>query len=219
MMIFTLLLLLGTVLASDIHGGTILAMRGKDSVLIASDSRFSSYKSGSFLLGEHARPVFRVGSRTVVGCIGLDSDAHSLREAVKEQLSGSADACIEPDAVSRVVSNALYRNRLYVSPVVIGIDSQRGPCICSMDGLGAQTVTDAFAVSGTASSALYALCERVFRPGMTDAELLAAAQRALELALRRDVLSGRRVHVLLLSGGVGGGAVMETRTTFQTDDV
>jgi len=231
-------LVVSSVNAGDIHGGTILAMRGKDCVLIATDSRFSSYKTGSFLLGEYARPMFRVGSRTIVGCIGLDSDAHALREAVTEQLSAHDDACIEPDAVVRVVSNILYRTRMYVTPVVIGLDSRRGPCISSMDGLGALTCPDAFAVCGTASSALYAICESVFRPGMDDEQLMAAAQRALELALRRDVLSGRRVQLLLLrpakdtdkveagaearAGGEtveGAFSVVEVRRTFQTDDV
>jgi 20S proteasome subunit beta 3 len=221
--------------ASEIHGGTILAMRGKDCVLIASDSRFSSYRTGSFLLGEYARPLFSVGSRTIVGCIGLDADAHSLREAVKQQLSSLEDITVEPSSVARVISNILYRNRMYVTPVVIGIDSKRGPVICCMDGLGALTETDRFVVCGSASAALYALCERegvLYSGGdaasassvsagrggpgsmMSEEELLNAAERALVLALQRDVLSGRQVHVLLLrTDGT------HVRKTFQTDDV
>ena len=212
MLLFLRILCLGS--GGDIHGGTILAMRGKDSVLVASDSRFSSYKTGSFMLGEYPRPLFQVGSRTLVCCIGLDSDAHALNEAVKEQLSNHEDTTtIEPESVARVVSNILYRNRLYLTPMVVGIDSSGVPLICSMDGLGAQTLSEAFAVSGTASGGLYAICESEFRPDLCEEELLDTAERALTLALQRDVLSGRRVFMTLLrSDGT------RLRKTFSTDD-
>ena len=49
--------------SKSFHGGTFLAMAGKDSVVIASDSRFTSQEeiTGPYLVGEHQRMAFRVG--------------------------------------------------------------------------------------------------------------------------------------------------------------
>ena len=182
----------------EVHGGTLLALKGRDSVLLAADSRFTSYRTGSFLLGEFPRLVFCVGSRTLVGCIGLDSDIQSVLEACRERLSSHEDAWVEPQTVARVVSNILYRTRLYVSPMVVGIDSRTGPYICSLDGLGAQTEPEGFAVSGTANSGLYAICESLYEPGLDDEALVAVAERCLTQALQRDVLSGCSVTISLL---------------------
>ena len=105
--------------ASDIHGGTMLAMKGADCVVLAADSRFASYRTGSFLLGSYPRMLFRVGRRCLVGCIGLDSDARQLLQDVKDKVEEHSE--LEPASVARVVSNALYRRRMAVSPIVCGI--------------------------------------------------------------------------------------------------
>jgi len=54
-LICSLLSLLGV--NSKIHGGTFLAMAGKDSVVIAADSRFSSQQTGSMLISGKFRYV------------------------------------------------------------------------------------------------------------------------------------------------------------------
>ena len=50
-------------ISAHIHGGTFLAMAGKDTIVLAADSRFSSKQTGSLLIAEKKRQVFRVGSR------------------------------------------------------------------------------------------------------------------------------------------------------------
>lgn len=202
MLLFLLCFLLVVVppcAASEIHGGTMLAMKGRDSVVLAADSRFTSYRTGTFLLGQYPRPLFRVGERCLVGCIGLDSDARQLLADVRDRVQDQAH--LEPASVARVVSNALYRRRLMLSPMVCGMDTSSGPYICSMDGLGAQTES-AFAVCGTANAGLYAICESLYEPGLGADELCAVMGRCLSLALQRDVLSGCGVdvHVLYADG-------------------
>ena len=185
--------------ASEIHGGTMLAMKGRDSVVLAADSRFTSYRTGTFLLGQYPRLLFRVGERCIVGCIGLDSDARQLLVDVRDRVEDQPR--LEPASVARVVSNALYRRRLMLSPMVCGMDTATGPYICSMDGLGAQTEAP-FAVCGTANAGLYAICESLYQPELGADELCAVVERCVSLALQRDVLSGCGVdlHVLHADG-------------------
>ena len=72
---------------SFLSGQVILGLTGKDSVTLSVDSRFSSHQTGSLLLGEQPRGVFRVGTRTMVACVGLESDIallmHELRGALR----------------------------------------------------------------------------------------------------------------------------------------
>jgi 20S proteasome subunit beta 3 len=102
---------------------------------------------------------------------------------------------------------------MYCTPTIVGIDSNKMPFICSMDGLGAQTVSNGFAVSGSANTGLYAACEELYRPGMSQQELIALAKRIMTLALQRDVMSGCvcTIHVLNCDGTL-------RRSEFETDD-
>ena len=61
--VLALLVLICTCHSKSFHGGTFLAMAGKDCVVIASDSRFTSQEeaTGPYLVGEHQRVAFRVG--------------------------------------------------------------------------------------------------------------------------------------------------------------
>jgi 20S proteasome subunit beta 3 len=188
--------------ASDsYHGGTFLAMAGKDSVILASDSRFSSYQTGPFLLGSFPRCIFRVGSKTLVGFYGLDSDARSIMDKIRLKVSDHLDYQLGPSHISRVISDELYRSGLICCPIIVGMEDSGSPYICSMDGLGAQTISDTFAVSGTANAALYAICESTYRPGLDAEELVNIAEYCLRSALVRDVMSGCSIRILTLRKG------------------
>ena len=188
---------------AKIHGGTFMAAVGRDSIVLAADSRQSSQATGPFMLNERPRRVFRVGDHTLVACFGLDSDVDALVHALREKLDLHCDSSIEPQNVARCVANILYVNRMICSPIVLGFGSQ-GPYICSMDGIGAQTVTHRFAVMGTASAALYAACEASFREGLGRAALGSLVEGCMQGTLARDVMSGCdvRLYTLTKSGAV-----------------
>ena len=166
------------------HGGTLLAMAGRDCVVIASDSRFSSSQTGSFMLGQFPRSIYRIGSKTMIGFYGLDSDARTVVERLRERLLDHEDAHVQPSHLARVLSDTLYASGLLTSPILVGMEDDGRPFICSMDGLGAQTVTDSFAVAGTANTGLYAQCESAYRPGLTADELVDVVERCMRMALQ-----------------------------------
>lgn len=186
--------------SSSIHGGTFIAMAGIDSVVLAADTRFSSYQTGSFLLGEYPRRIFRVGLNIIVGCFGLDADAISLKDHIQILFSDIPLMHIEPQSVARVISDFLYSKPLICSPIVVGFP-QNGdkPYICCMDGIGAQTVTTDFALIGTASTSLYAICEDLYQPGLSANDLVETVELCLKSALERDVLSGCKARIFTLN--------------------
>jgi 20S proteasome subunit beta 3 len=186
-----LLLLLCPLASASVHGGTYLAMGGRDSVVLVCDSRFSSQGSGATLLGNHPRFTLRVGSRAVVGCFGLDADARTLLHLLRLALATAGiTGELEPPSVARVVSDLLYSHNFLLSPIVCGL-SESGPCtpyLCTMDGLGAQTVSSTFAVVGTANEGLLSLCESLYSPDLDTPDLISLAERCFTLAMQRDVL-------------------------------
>jgi len=171
-----------------------MAAAGKDAIVLAADSRHSSQASGPFMLSEQPRRIFQVGERTLVACFGLDSDVDDLMDMLRQKLELHNDATVEPQQVARCIANALYGNRMICSPIVVGFNTE-GPYICSMDGIGAQTVTQKFAVMGTASAALFASCEERWREGLDEAQLGSLAESCMQETLARDVMSGCKVRI------------------------
>eukprot|EP01035_Chromulina_nebulosa_P018473 gene18473-24185_t len=68
-----------------------------------------------------------------------------------------------------------------------------------MDGLGAETITDDYAVVGTASSSLYSICESLFKSNLNSNQLVTIAETAMKLSMQRDVLSGCKVKIYTLN--------------------
>lgn len=185
--------------SESFHGGTFLAMAGKDSIIIASDSRFSSYQTGPFLLGQFPRCMYRIGSKTLIGFYGLDSDAHFIMDNMREIFSDQCDDDTDAKNIARALSDTLYSSGLQCSPIIVGFLSDGSPHICSMDGLGAQTISNSFAVSGTANSGLYAICESKYQPNLSSNKLITIVEKCLRLALQRDVLSGCGIRILTIT--------------------
>ena len=100
-----------------------------------------------------------------------------------------------------VLSNTLYSNRLICSPIVAGISTTTGPYICSMDGIGAQTTSTTYAVTGTASGALVTSCEALYTPGLAINELEGLVEKCMRSSLARDVMSGCSVRMYSLQKG------------------
>ncbi len=197
------MLLLNVAESNSFNGGTFLALAGEDSVVLCTDSRFSHYRFNSLLLGMHPRSVYRIGSKTLMGCYGLDADALSLVELLREKLSEHFDSELYADNIVRVVSNLLYERNLLISPLLAGMDRNNKPFLCSMDSLGALTITKDFVATGTSNAQLQAICEALYTPNLKREDLVLLAERCLQLAFQRDILSGGNLKlVVMYSGGI-----------------
>lgn len=198
LLILILILLVARIGSNSINGGTYLALTGKDSVILATDSRFSSHQLNSFLLGKYPRNIFRIGSRSLLGCIGLEADSYVLVERLKSLLANHFDDEINPENIARLVATLLYENGFYLTTIVTGLSKTGDPYICSFDGLGAQTTTKDFAVIGTSNAALLSLMESNYEPNLSAERLCVLAEKCLKLAFQRDILSGSDLRIVTL---------------------
>lgn len=187
-------------LANSFHGGAYLAVAGKDSVVLATDSRFSSMNP--VLLGSHPRLLFRVGTKTIVGCYGLDAHVRLLVDELRSELENIRDSELEPANIAKLISNIMYKMPLQLSPLVAGVDSGGKPFICTMDGIGACTISEEYGVVGTSTSGLFTMCESLYQCNLTAEECVDLAERCMRMTLSRDVLSGSDIRIVsLLSNG------------------
>lgn len=185
--------------SSSLNGGTFFALAGQGSVVLATDSRFASLQRKGFMLSQQPRPIYRIGSRTLLGSFGLEPDNQMLVESITEKLDLYDDDEIEPKNIARLTSDLLYNQKLTITPLIAGLSKAGIAYLCSMDSIGAQTVCNTFCVVGTASSGLLAICESLYQPDLPAEELALLAERCLRLAFERDVLSGGNIKLVTLT--------------------
>jgi 20S proteasome subunit beta 3 len=187
------------------NGGSIMAMAGKDAVVVAMDGRGAA---GNMLISEHKRPVLLAGKTLVVMC-GLDSDIQSILDILVPTLHHTArstpGAISCPASVERLLSTHLYAQRaapLYCEAIIAGVDEsgdELRPYVSSMDQLGAASAPTSFAVAGTASMSLFGICEAHYRCGLSQHELLRTVRRCFRAAVERDCLSGSVMYAYILT--------------------
>jgi 20S proteasome subunit beta 3 len=121
--------------------------------------------------------------------------------------------------MSSLTSHVLYARKnapYYVEPIVVGLMEGRSdellrteasqehaatyrPYVCSMDCIGAQSISDSFACSGAATRSLYGTAEALWRPNLSPDELVQVCAKAFTSALERDCLSGYGAMIYLIT--------------------
>jgi 20S proteasome subunit beta 3 len=131
---------------STLNGGSVLAMAGKDCVVVAVDKRFGSGPQMVTIAPRHIwiPPSFYEKSLAMVAFCGLEGDVQSLSQDLVSQLTFKVGRCaamwgggassrissstraktITPGALASLVSHLLYQRRqapYYAEPIVVGL--------------------------------------------------------------------------------------------------
>ncbi|ORZ39920.1 nucleophile aminohydrolase [Catenaria anguillulae PL171] len=175
------------------NGASIVAMKGKNCVAIASDRRFGVQ---GLTVSCDFQKMFKVNDRLVYGLAGLGTDVQTLSERFRFKTNMyklKEEREIEPKTFTHMVSSTLYEKRFgpyFVEPVIAGLDKNGNSFVASTDLIGCINFAKDFAVAGTASQNLYGMCESLWREDMGPEELFEATGQALLNAVDRDCLSG-----------------------------
>ena len=174
------------------NGSGLLAMIGKDSVAIGTDTRLGISLQ---TVGTNFQKVFVMQDNIIMGLAGLASDIQTFHRKMQYKLNMyrlRENRDMLPRTFASLVGTTLYEHRFgpfFVSPIVIGLQDKK-PIIYTYDSIGTQTDTEVFAVVGTAGDNFYAVCESYYRPGLSAEELEDIVANALVSGLDRDILSG-----------------------------
>lgn len=198
---------------TTLNGGSVLAMAGDGCVALAIDKRFGS---GSQMVNVAPRHVLTPHANLMVAFTGLEGDIQSLSEELSIQIASKAQRGalgfmssraavknISPRAMATLVSHVLYGRRqspYYVEPIVVGLDPISNiPFLCAQDLIGAQSKSEAFCCAGVASKSMFGTAEALWRPGLSNEELVQVCGKAFLSALERDCLSGYGAVIYLIS--------------------
>lgn len=178
----------------EYNGGSVLAMKGKDCVAIASDKHFGV--QGRSMSTKFQR-VFQFGPKLFVAIPGLATDVKTVYQRLRFRVNMyelRENRRITPKTLASLISSFLYEKRFgpyFVEPIVAGIDEKTGqPYVAVMDLLGCLDETHDFAVGGTSTEALYGMCETLWEPNLGPEELFEATAQALMNSCDRDAISG-----------------------------
>lgn len=186
----------------EYNGGAVLAMVGKNCVAIASDTRFGVQAQ---TIATDLPKVYKVNDRCFIGLSGLATDNMTMIEKLRFRTSLyklREERDIKPSVFSNLVSTLLYERRFgpyFTEPVICGLEGpENKPYICSMDLIGAQEKAEDFALAGTATEALFGMCESLWRPDLEPEDLFETISQCMLAAVDRDALTGwgAVVHVI-----------------------
>lgn len=186
----------------EYNGGSVIAMRGKNCVAIATDLRIGNQ---ALLLSTSFDKVFKVTDKTYVGLPGLATDLITLREKFRYRLNMyrmKEDREIEPETFAHLMSSTLYERRFgpyFIEPVVAGLNSKNEPFIAASDLIGCLNFAKDFVVSGTASDRLFGMAEGLWEPDLEPEDLFETISQTMLGGIERDALSGMGVIVRVIT--------------------
>jgi 20S proteasome subunit beta 3 len=100
---------------------------------------------------------------------------------------------LTPQLFINLVASTLYSKRFspyFVSPVVVGLDSDGKSYVANYDSIGCLTQSTDFQVAGTGTDMLYGTCETFFKREMNSDQLFESISQSLVSGVNRDSLSG-----------------------------
>ncbi|KAK9458693.1 nucleophile aminohydrolase [Lipomyces oligophaga] len=187
---------------SEINGGSVVAMVGKDCVAIACDLRLGMQ---ALTISNDFPKIFQFNN-SFIGLTGLASDVTTLSEVFRYKVNLynlREERDIEPETFANLVSSTLYEKRFgpyFVGPIVAGINSKSGnPFICGFDLVGCINFAKDFVVGGTSSDQLFGMCESLWEPDLAPEDLFETISQALMNGQDRDALSGWGAVVYIIT--------------------
>ncbi|XP_049985735.1 proteasome subunit beta type-3-like [Alexandromys fortis] len=183
-------------------GWAVMAMKGKNCVVIAADRRF---RIQAQMLTTDFQKIFPMDDRLYIGLSGLATEFQTVAQRLKFRLNLyelKEGRQIKPYTLMSMVANLLYEKRFgpyYTEPVIAGLDPKTfKPFICSLDLIGCPMVTDDFVVSGTCSKQMYGMCKSLWEPNMDPEHLFETISQAMLDAVDRDAVLGMGVIVHII---------------------
>lgn len=177
--------------------GTVVGIRCRDGIALASDSRGAAYY---LVLSKRVRKVFQIEERIGAAISGSPGDAQSLVNILKSEANLyrlNHDRPISAKSMAQLASNILHSRRGYpyfVDGILSGLDDD-GPHLFFIDPIGGKLEEDKFASAGTGATIAYGVLEQNYRDDMKLDDGLKLAAQSIKTAIERDAATGDRIVV------------------------
>ncbi|KAH0570251.1 Proteasome subunit beta type [Spironucleus salmonicida] len=182
--------------ASTYNGGAILAMKGKNCVVVATDKRLgASYQTITMNYPKISQP----NKSCLLAIAGFASDAQMLHRDLAsrcELFEFENNRSLTPSELINLVSAVLYEKRfgpLFVSPIIAGMEGDIS-IVGGHDSIGAPAISD-WIVDGTANEFLLGPAQMYWKEGMGKEELIECASKVMQAGTNRDAYSGWGIQI------------------------
>lgn len=184
-----------------ITGTTTVGIICDDGVVLATESQATM----GYLVASHRAPkIHKITDRIAMTISGSVADAQQIIRIIKanvnlRRLELGRELSVR--AVSQLTAILLFQNRLfpYITMLIVGGVDEEGPHIFTLDPLGSLLEEDKFAATGSGSVIAYGVLEDGYREKMSIEEATELAKRAVKAARRRDIASGGKIQVAVIT--------------------
>ena len=172
-------------------GTTTLGILFKDGVVLASDRQ----SSAAYVESRFEKKLHKITNNMAITTAGVVGDLQYLVRLLKVEanLYEMGNGKLTVRAMATLLSNILHSNRWYpyiVGMLIGGYDSK--PQLFSLDPLGGLGSGEKFFSTGSGSQIALGVLESGYREGLTEAEAVDLAKKAVSAAKERDLYTGGR---------------------------
>lgn len=180
-------------------GATIVGIVYGDGVILGADRR-AAY--GTFVVSKSVKKLYRITPKIGLASAGLISDVQTIVRELNyyaRMFQYNTSREITAKALSKLLSNILFANRLYplITQTVIGGFTLNSHGIYVLDALGS-VIEDKYAATGSGTEIALGILEAEYRDKMNRIEAKELALKAIRTALQRDSASGNGIDLLIL---------------------
>ncbi len=180
--------------------GTIVGVRCKDGIALASDTKGTAYY---FVISKRVQKVFKLEERIGAAVSGSSGDVQSFVGTLKAEANLyrlNHGHQISTKGLVQVASNLLFSRRMFpyiVAGVISGFDNG-GPSLYFVDPVGGKLEEEKFASAGSGSTVAYGVLEQSYRDDMALEEAAKLAAQSIRTAIERDAATGEKTVVVLI---------------------
>ncbi|PSC73786.1 Proteasome subunit beta type-6 [Micractinium conductrix] len=181
-------------------GTTIMAASYDGGVVMGADSRTST---GSYIANRVTDKITSLTDSIYICRSGSAADTQNLSRYVTWFLEQHGQELGDEPAVqtaAKLAQMMAYQNKNFLQAglIVAGWDKQEGGSVYAIP-LGATLVKVPFTIGGSGSAYIYGLCDKLWRPNMSEEECRAFVIKAVGHAMARDGSSGGCIRTVTIS--------------------
>lgn len=184
-----------------VTGTTTVGIICNGGVVLATESQATM----GYLVASHRAPkIHKITDHIAMTISGSVADAQQIIRIIRanvnlRRLELGRELSVR--AVSQLTAILLFQNRLYpyITMLIVGGVDEEGPHIFTLDPLGSLLEEDKFAATGSGSVIAYGVLEDGYRENMPIEEAVELAKRAVKAARRRDIASGGKIQVAVIT--------------------
>jgi len=195
-----------------VNGGTVMAVAGKDFVVVAGDTRMSS---GYNITSRYVPKLHELTNQCVLASAGMQADAITLRKVLTARLTQYRQKHgrdVTAHSIAQLLSNTLYHKRFfpyYTFNTLAGVDAEGKGAVWGYDAIGSYERVP-YVVNGSGSALITSILDnqvgkKTQRWTAEDPEplpleeIIDLVKDCFTAAGERDIYTGDKVNICVIT--------------------